>query len=236
MIGIIGAMDVEVNGLVEKMIVNEEITVSSIKYFKGTIQNKDVVIAKCNPGKVNAAICAQTMILKFNPEVIINSGVAGGLSKELGICDVAIATDVVEHDMDTTPLGEPIGFISGIDKVHIPANEKVYKLLEKSAKTLNDTVVKLGTIASGDIFLNDSDIKNKIVKNFNAICGEMEGGSIGHVACANNIPFGVIRVISDNADSESNMDFPEFCALAAKKSIEICEKFIIQYVKNPCHI
>lgn len=230
MIGIIGAMDVEVNGLVEKMTINEESVISSIKYYKGTIHGKNVVIAKCNPGKVNAAICAQTMILKFSPDVIINSGVAGGLDKKLGICDVAIATDVVEHDMDTTPLGEPLGFISGIDKIHIPANEKVCSLLEKSAKTLENTVVKVGTIASGDIFLNDNNIKNKIVENFSAICGEMEGGSIGHVAYANGIPFGVIRVISDNADSESNMDFPEFCAMAAKKSIEICEKFIINYV------
>ncbi len=230
MIGIIGAMDVEVNGLVEKMSVDEEFLISSIKYFKGTMQGKDVVIAKCNPGKVNAAICAQTMILKFNPDVIINSGVAGGLDRSLGICDVAIATDVVEHDMDTTPLGEPLGYISGIDKIHIPADKKICFVLEKCAKNLENTVVKCGTIASGDIFLNDNNIKNKIVENFNAICGEMEGGSIGHVAYANGIPFGVIRVISDNADSESNMDFPEFCAIAAKKSIEICEKFIIEYV------
>ncbi len=230
MIGIIGAMDVEVNGLVEKMNVKDEFVISSIKYFKGSIHDKDVVIAKCNPGKVNAAICAQTMILKFNPDVIINSGVAGSLNKELGICDVAIATDVVEHDMDTTPLGEPLGYISGINKIHIPADEKVCSALEKSAKALENTVVKVGTIASGDIFLNDNNIKNKIVDNFNAICGEMEGGSIGHVAYANDIPFGVIRVISDNADTESNMDFPEFCSIAAKKSIEICEKFIIEYV------
>lgn len=229
MIGIIGAMDVEINGLVSKMEIKEEKTVSSIVFFKGILENKDVVIAKCNPGKVNAAICAQTMILLYNVDVIINTGVAGGLSKELNICDVAIADKVVQHDMDTTPLGDPIGFISGLNIVEIPTGEKICSLLRECAQNCEKTNVVTGTIASGDQFLNSRKVKDKIVSDFGAIAGEMEGASIGHVAYSNNVPFGVLRVISDNADRESDMDFPQFCSIAAEKSIKICLEFINKF-------
>lgn len=229
MIGIIGAMDVEIKGLIANMQITEERVVSKIKFYKGLLQNKDVVIAKCNPGKVNAAICAQTMILLYNVDAIINTGVAGGLSKELNICDVAIADKVVQHDMDTTPLGDPIGFISGLNIVEIPADKKICTLLRECAANCENTKVITGTIASGDQFLNSSEVKEKIVSSFGAIAGEMEGASIGHVAYANNVPFCVLRVISDNADGESDMDFPQFCNLAAEKSIKICIDFVKQF-------
>lgn len=229
MIGIIGAMDVEIQGIVANMQIYEQKNVSNITFYKGTLENKDVVIAKCNPGKVNAAICAQTMILLFDVDAIINTGVAGNLSKELSICDVAIAKDVVQHDMDTSPLGDPVGYISGIDVVRINADERICALLGECAKGCDDTNVKTGTIASGDQFLNSSEVKEKIVSDFDAIAGEMEGASIGHVAYANGIPFGVLRVISDNADGESDMDFPQFCKVAADKSIKICMEFVRRF-------
>ena len=171
-------------------------------------------------------MCAQTMILCYSIEALVNTGVAGGLSKNLNICDVAVAKDVVQHDMDTTPLGEPAGFISGIELVHIPADERICNLLTQCAGICEDTYVEAGTIASGDQFLNSSDVKERIISTFGAIAGEMEGASIGHVAYANGVPFGVLRVISDNADGESDMDFPHFCKLAADKSIKICREFV----------
>lgn len=229
MIGIIGAMDVEVNGLVHEMEISDKKTISGITFYKGLLDGKDTVVAKCNPGKVNAAMCAQTMILMYNIDAIINTGVAGGLSKNLNICDVAIAEDVVEHDMDTTPLGEPAGFISGINTVKIPADKRIYTLLTECAKECEDTYTEAGTIASGDQFLNSSDVKERIVSLFGAIAGEMEGASVGHVAYANGIPFGVLRVISDNADGESDMDFPHFCEIAAIKSIRICKEFVKRF-------
>lgn len=229
MIGIIGAMDVEVNGLVSSMKIEEEKIISNMRFYKGILEDKEAVIAKCSPGKVNAAMCAQTMILMYNVDILINTGVAGSLSQKLGIGDVAVATDVVEHDMDTTPLGEPAGFISGIDIVHIPADKKISETLYNCAKDIENTSVETGTIASGDQFLNNSEIKKKITQTFGAVAGEMEGGSIGHVAYANGVPFGVLRVISDNADGESDMDFSQFCILAADKSIKICKDFIKKY-------
>lgn len=229
MIGIIGAMDVEINGLVSAMEIQEEKIISSIRFYKGLLEGKEVVIAKCNPGKVNAAICAQTMILTYNIDALINTGVAGGLSKNLNICDVAVAKDVVQHDMDTTPLGEPAGFISGIELVKIPADERICSVLAQCSENAENTTVETGTIASGDQFLNSSEVKDRIVSLFGAIAGEMEGASIGHVAYANGVPFGVLRVISDNADGESDMDFPQFCILAADKSIKICREFVSKF-------
>ena len=129
MIGIIGAMQIEIDNLL-KIIKNEEVvTISGIKYIKGTIHNKNVVIAKCGIGKVFAAMCAQTMILKFNPEIIINTGVSGGI-KDLDIGDVVIADKVVQHDMDTTPLGDPKGLISGINLIHIPCSKNIVERLD----------------------------------------------------------------------------------------------------------
>ena len=179
-------------------------------------------------GKVNAAICAQTMILTYKPDIIINTGVAGSLSNELGICDVAVATDVVQHDMDTSPLGDPVGLISGINLVKIPCDIVAAQQLYNCAVSLGGNC-KLGTIASGDQFLNSDEEKVRIVNNFGAIAGEMEGASIGHVSYVNGTPFAILRVISDNASGESNMDYPKFCQIAAEKSIIICTEFATNY-------
>lgn len=229
MIGIIGAMEIEVNALIS-MLENKTLTkISGINYYSGKISDKDIVIAKCGVGKVNAAICAQTMILTYSPDVLINTGVAGSLSEKLNICDIAVATDVVQHDMDTTPLGDPAGFITGIDLVKIPCDIRISQLLYNCATSLNEGNCILGTIASGDQFLNSDAQKKKIIDNFGAIAGEMEGASIGHVAYMNNVSFSVLRVMSDNASGESNIDFPKFCELAAEKSIKICKSFIESY-------
>ena len=229
MIGIIGAMEVEVNALISLLEDKTLTKISGINYYSGNISGKEAVIAQCGVGKVNAAVCAQTMILTYRPDVIINTGVAGSLSEELNICDIAVATDVVQHDMDTSPLGEPPGFIGGINLVKIPCDIRISQILYNCALQLNSGKCKLGTIASGDQFLNSNEIKKRIVDSFGAIAGEMEGASIGHVACMNSVPFSVLRVMSDNASGESNIDFPRFCEIAAKKSIEICKMFINQF-------
>lgn len=228
MIGIIGAMDIEVEFL-KNSAKNKEIKkVSGIDFVKGEIYGKEVVIAKAGVGKVNAAICAQTMALLYKPDVIINTGVAGSLSKEVGVGDIVIAEDTVQHDMDTSPLGDPVGFISGIDMVKLPCHKPTVNALSVAADEVGGIKYKTGTIASGDIFLNSEEIKNKIVKNFGAIAGEMEGASIGQVCIVNNIPYCVVRAISDNADGSSHMDYPEFVGIAAKKSADL----IMKYIKN----
>lgn len=226
MIGIIGAMEIEIQGF--KGLIENAATecISGLDFISGQIHGKDTVIVKCGCGKVNAALCTEAMILKYKPDVIINTGVAGGLDKRLNIADIAVADFVVQHDYDTTPLGEPRGFLSQIDLVKIPCAERVSRILAEAAKKLDGTSVVTGTIATGDQFLNSTEQKNRIVSDFSAIAGEMEGGAIGHVCCANKVDFGVLRAISDNADGSSHMDFGKFTEIAAEKTIAILSEFI----------
>lgn len=225
MIGIIGAMEVEVASLKEKMENKETKTVSGIEFVKGTLCGTEAVVAKCGVGKVFAALCAQTMILEYSPDCIINTGVAGSLSEKLGVCDVAVASAVVQHDMDTSPIGDPVGLISGINVVEIPADKAVSDRLCSIVKESGTNCVS-GIIASGDQFIASKEKKEYIEKTFGAIACEMEGAAIGHVCFVNKVPFAVLRAISDNADGSSHLDFPTFAAKAAELSISVIEGFM----------
>ncbi|MBQ8546778.1 MAG: 5'-methylthioadenosine/adenosylhomocysteine nucleosidase [Clostridia bacterium] len=226
LIGIIGAMDIEVDGLVSSMTNASVKEISGIKFYSGKIGDREVVVAKCGIGKVFASICTQAMIMEYHPDAIINSGVAGTLSSELGVLDVAIAKNVVQHDMDTSAIGDPKGLISGINVIYIDASSEVIKALENACKKL-ECKSKTGTIASGDKFISQKADKDFIKNEFSAIACEMEGASVGHVCYVNNIPFGIIRTISDGEGAE--MDYQAFASLAAKQSIEIVKKFIELY-------
>ncbi len=220
MIGIIGAMDIEVNNL-KSLVENKQTkTISGIDFVFGTINNKEVVIAKCGIGKVFASICAQTMIMAFNPEYIINTGVAGTLTNELSVGDVAISSSVVQHDMDTSPLGDPVGLISGINIINFDASQYLVSLTQQVIKEHNINF-KTGIIASGDQFIHEKKQKDRIVKNFGAIACEMEGASIGHTAYVNKVNFVIIRAISDSADDSSFMDYPTFLKMAAENSTKV---------------
>ncbi|MDP4119083.1 MAG: 5'-methylthioadenosine/adenosylhomocysteine nucleosidase [Bacillota bacterium] len=229
MIGIIGAMDIEVNSLKNAVENAQIIKISGIDFVSGKIDGKNVVIAKAGVGKVNAAVCAQTMILAFHPDVVVNTGVAGSLSSAAGVGDIVIGTAVVQHDMDTTPLGDPSGLIPGIDMVNMPCSEKARVLLVKCAKKIEGVKALSGIIATGDIFLNSIEKKSWIADTFGAVAGEMEGGSIGQVCIINGVDFAVVRAISDNADGSSHIDFNEFVALAAKNSAGLILEFISRY-------
>ncbi len=228
MIGVIGAMGVEIHTLAELLENKKTETISGIEYMSGKISGRDVVLAVCGVGKVFAAICAQTMILKYNPDVIINSGVAGTLTDKLSIGDIAIAESVVQHDMDTSPLGDPVGLLSGINIIKIPADKKTCEKIKESVKALGINHL-VGTIATGDQFLANDDIKSRIVKNFGAIAGEMEGGSIGHVCYVNKKPFCVLRAISDCADGSGAENYLEFLELAAENAVKVMIGYIEKY-------
>lgn len=231
MIGIIGAMDIEIQGLKDLITNPRTERISGLDFISGQIHGKDAVIVKCGCGKVNAALCTEAMIIKYRPDVVINTGVAGGLDKRLNIADIAVADAVVQHDYDTTPLGEPLGFLSQIDTVEIPCAKAVCDMLAVAARKLDNTAVVTGTIASGDQFLNSMEKKEKIVSAFSAVAGEMEGGAIGHVCYANKVNFGVLRAISDNADGSSHMDFGKFTKIAAEKTIAILSEFINSFAQ-----
>ena len=226
LIGIIGAMDIEVDALISSMTGTEEKVISSVRFVKGKLFDKDVVIAKCGIGKVFAAICAQTMILEYNPAVIINTGVAGSLEKGFEVLDVAVATSVVQHDMDTSAIGDPKGLISGINVIYIDTCKGVSEALEKAARSVNCNV-KEGVIASGDKFMADSLEKDNVNKEFGAIACEMEGASIGQVCYVNKVPFGILRTISDG--DGGGMDYMTFAPKAAMQATQIVKEFIKNY-------
>ncbi|MBO5658024.1 MAG: 5'-methylthioadenosine/adenosylhomocysteine nucleosidase [Duodenibacillus sp.] len=225
MIGIIGAMRIEVDALKAKLANPVTETISGIDFHQGQLNGVDVVVAVSGIGKVFAAICAQTMILRFGVDKIINSGVAGTLSDKLHIGDVAISTALVQHDMDTSCIGDPHGLLSGINIVKLPADEDIYRGVESVAKELGMNCL-LGTIATGDQFIANAERKQWIKDTFDGIAVEMESGSIAHVCYVNRIPFAAIRVISDEASGEASMDYMEFVKLAADRSMAITEKLL----------
>ncbi len=228
MIGIIGAMDVEVDGI-KKLIENKkEKVISQITFVSGRLFGKEVVVAKCGIGKVFAALCTEAMINFYSPDLIINTGVAGSLCEELSTADVVLSTSVVQHDMDTSAIGDPVGLISGINIIEIPADKALADRLFEVIESVG-VKCKKGIIASGDRFVADAETKKKIVGEFNAVACEMEGGAVGHVCYVNRVPFAVVRAISDNADGKSEMDYPAFAEIAAANSVNIINEFVRNY-------
>ena len=227
MTGIIGAMHVEVETIKSLMENKTAEKIGGVEFVKGTLHGKDIVIAVCGIGKVAAAMCTQIMILKYSPDRIINTGVGGSLSTKLAIGDIAVAESLVQHDMDTSPLGDPIGLISGLNMVNIPADKAVADLLLEGIKTLENVKGLSGVIASGDQFIANDEKKKFITENFNAIVCEMEGASIAQVCYSNGVPFGVVRAVSDCADGSSHMDYGEFLPVAAANAAKLIEYFVV---------
>ena len=221
-------MAIEVEPLVAMMKDEKEETVSGIRYYSGKIHGVSVVAAVCGVGKVFAAICAQTMILKYAPDVIINTGVAGSLSGQLHIRDVAVADKMVQHDMDIRDLGYELGYLCDLELTYIPCDERVVSIMERCLKIEKMRYLK-GTIASGDQFISAQEKKDFIRDNFGAIACEMEGASIGQVCYVNKVPFCVIRAISDEANGDASVDYPTFAKQAAENSLKIVQAFIKSY-------
>lgn len=228
MIGIISAMAQEMESIRSLLTQPQEETVGSVRFLRGFLENKPVVTAVCGVGKVHAALCAQTMILHFSPDMVINTGVAGCLAGGIAIGDVVVAENAVQHDMDTVTLGDAPGLISGLDIVKLPCAPELTQALVQSV-TRADGKVHRGTIATGDQFIHDTAKKRWIHETFGALCCEMEGGSIAQVCLINGVPCGILRAISDNADGDAPENFLEFLLPAAEKTAQalrvFCETF-----------
>ncbi len=227
-IGIIGALDDEVREIISRLEEKKTETVGSIEFNIGRLYGKNVVIAKCGVGKVFAAICAEAMIIKYSPSLIVNSGVGGALDKSLRPLDIVFADKLVQHDMDTSPLGDPVGLISGINRVYFETDARAGRVLEEAAQRL-DINYLVGTVATGDRFISAKADKDMIASLFGASACEMEGGAIAHTAYANGTPFMVIRAISDSADGDACMDYPTFLPLATKISTALTLALIEEY-------
>jgi len=223
-IGIISAMSVEIDALIEKMENAETEEISGIKYYAGNINKSKVIAAVCGIGKVNAAICTQALIMKYKPEYIVNMGVAGSVSKKVGIRDIVIADYVVQHDIDTTPFGDPYGLIPKINIVRVPCSEKLNKLILDGANDSDN--LKSGIIATGDKFINGQKDIDFITENFEAVAVDMESGSIGHVCYINGVEYAAVRSISDNSDDDAPGTFEENVKKSAEVAIALLLKIL----------
>ena len=223
MIGIIGAMDSEVRALKDAMKNAVTKKTASVEFCSGVLCGKDAVVAEAGVGKVNAAVTAEIMLLEYGARALINAGVAGGLDASLDIGDIVVAERVAEHDMDTTPFGDPAGFITGLERVYMDCDIRITEALFKAAGETGAHVIK-GTIVSGDQFICRNDQRERLIGTFGAAAAEMEGAAIGHVCAMNDVPFGVIRAMSDSANSDSVVDFPAFEEKAAARSVEIIKR------------
>ena len=226
--GIICAMPLEMEGLRAQMSDMTVETVSGIEFVRGRIGGAPVVTAVCGVGKVFAALCAQTMILRYAPDCLINTGVAGSLSPDLTIGQIAIARDVVQHDMDTSPLGDPKGMISGIDVVYFNSDRRAVQILESLASSLEIPVSK-GTVATGDKFIAKAQDRAALRQGFNADCCEMEGAAIAHVSYVNTTPFVVVRAISETAGGQAQEEYSAFLPKAAERSSTLTSLLIKNY-------
>ena len=220
-LGIIGAMDVEVASLKERM-ENPAVTVKAgMEFCEGVLEGVPAVIVQCGIGKVNAAMCAQILCSGFEVTHLVNTGIAGSLLAALDIGDLVISQDAIHHDFDLRFWGRPIGQVPGMDVTAFPADETMIKLAFAAAEAVNPGHTRIGRVASGDQFICSKEQKERIIADTQGICAEMEGASIAHAAYRNGIPFVIIRAISDKADDSAEMDYPTFEAIAAQRCAQV---------------
>ena len=226
-IGIIGAMELEVEQLKSEMNIENTSTKAGIDFYEGTLNGTNLVIARSGVGKTNAALCAQIMIDMYNVTHIINTGVAGSLNIKLDIGDILVSDDALHHDMDATIFGYKPGEVPQLGMREFKADETLKKLAVEACTEVNkDIHVLTGRVVSGDQFISSKDVKERLISEYNGDCAEMEGASIAHVATLNNIPFVIIRAISDKADDSAEMDYPTFETAAAKHSARLVERMM----------
>ena len=220
-LGIIGAMDIEVATLKEKMDQVHVATHAGSTYYDGVLEGTPAVVVQCGVGKVNAALCAQVLCSVYGVSHIVNTGIAGSLSAQLDIGDLVVSRDAMYHDFDCVHFGYEMGRVPGMTVTAFPADEKLMELAYAAAETVNPGHSKIGRIASGDLFVAAKAAKEAIIEKTDAQCTEMEGAAIAHTAYRNGVPFVILRAISDKADDSAEMDYPTFERIAAHRCAEV---------------
>ena len=226
-IGIIGAMEVEVASLKSAMKVSRMLKKAQMEFLEGELEGCQAVIVRSGIGKVNAAVCTQILVDEFGVDGVINTGIAGSLKAEINIGDIVLSTDVLHHDMDATGFGYPLGQIPQMDAFSFQADEQMRRLAKEVCEEVNPEIrVFEGRVVSGDQFISSREVKDKIKENFDGCCTEMEGAAIAQTAYLNQIPFVIIRAISDKADDSATMDYPTFEKQAVEHSVRLTRGFL----------
>lgn len=229
MIGIIGAMEEEVIKLKAQMTDVEVKTKACMQFNKGKFNGKDVVIVRSGIGKVNAALCAQILSDDYHVTSIINTGIAGSLDNDINIGDIVLSADAMQHDVDAVAFGYELGVIPRMETSVFTADSKLVELAKKACETVNpDIHVFTGRVVSGDQFIADKAVKERLITNFHAMCTEMEGAAIAQAAYLNNIPFLIVRAISDKADNSAEMDYPSFEAKAIEHTVKLMSALVTE--------
>lgn len=227
-VGIIAAMNEEMQQIKNVMNNVVENSIHNLKFFEGKISDKDCVLVECGVGKVNAARTTQIMIDNYNIEYIVNVGTAGAIDNSLNVTDVVIGEKIAQHDFDITAFGHEKGYITGVGK-YVYSDQKLVDKCRKVMESIdrNDNFnVKVGAIASGDVFCTSQDLANNISNEFNASCVEMEGAAIGQICSLDNIPFIVIRSISDSPNGNNNIDFDTYLDIASKRGANFLQELL----------
>ena len=214
MIGIMCAMEVELKRLKERLENAATERVMNFDFITGRIGGHEVALVKCGVGKVNAAVCCQTLLMRYHPGLVINSGVAGSLNRDLDILDIVVATDVVQHDVDTTAIGDPPGMVSTVNVTYFPCDPAANRGILSAMERLG-VRGRPGRVASGEQFVTDAKVKRRIVELFSADACEMEAGAIAQACYIAGVPCAVIRAISDATDNSHQLEFAEFVERAA---------------------
>lgn len=222
MIGIIGAMEVEVEKLRDAMQIDNTVNVAGMRFYCGRINDTECVLVRSGVGKVNAALCTQILCDRFGVNKVINSGIAGSLCADINIGDIVISTDAIQHDMDARYFGYDPGVIPQQDVSVFVADEALADKAEQACRKVNpDISVFRGRVLSGDQFIADRDKKQWLSDTFSGMCTEMEGAAIAHAAYRNGVPFLIIRAISDKADDSATEDYTTFEAKAIDHMVRL---------------
>ncbi|MDD3746486.1 MAG: 5'-methylthioadenosine/adenosylhomocysteine nucleosidase [Anaerostipes sp.] len=222
MIGIIGAMEEEVQSLIDFMDVEEKKEISSMVFYRGKLGKKEVVVVQSGIGKVNMAVCTQILVDIYHVNQLINTGIAGGLYQDINIGDIVISSDTLQHDMDATGFGYKLGEIPRMESSIFQAEEELVKLAKEVCEEVNpDIQCFIGRVVSGDQFISSSEKKKELIDVFQGYCAEMEGAAMAQVAYLNKIPFVILRAISDKADNSATEDYPAFEKKAIKHILRL---------------
>lgn len=223
-IGIIGAMQEEVETLLCAMTDKKEADRAGSRFYEGNLQGKEVVVVQCGVGKVNAALCVQIMCDCYGVDAVVNTGIAGSLSSDLDIGDLVVSENAMYHDFTCTVFGYEPGQVPGMPKT-FAADPKLIEFAVAAAEQINPGHTRIGTVASGDQFVCEKVQKSHIIEVTGALCTEMEGAAIAHAAYRNGVPFVIIRAVSDKADDTADMDYPTFEKIAAHRCASVIQAF-----------
>ncbi len=233
MLGIIGAMDKEVDMLAAEMTDAAEETIGYNRFYRGRLHGVNVCLARCGVGKVHAALCAAVMIREMGVDAVLNVGVAGALDERLRIGDVVVADSAVQHDVDTTPLGDPLGMVSGPDMIHFPCDGTLRALLDRAAAAAGLTALH-AAVATGDQFVAAEEQQDFLRRYYGAAACDMEGGAIAQTCYEMGVPYAACRAISDTRRGDGR-EYMEKARIACLREQALVRAFMAIYAENGRH-